>query len=355
MTEARVHAWLHELRRAAGSDLHLAAARPPFVRIAGQMGPMPGETALADAELRPLLREIAGEDRWARFLQTRDIEFVFLVDDGARFRCSYFESREGAGAVFHLVPDRITPIEQLGAPDAVHRLADLDEGLVLVAGPTGCGASTTLAAIIDRINRKHDRHIVTIETPVEFVHENRRSVISQRDLSAHPDGIAAAVRDALRQDADVILIGELAAPDVLAAAIEAAALGTLVFGAFPTPGAERTIERVIGAFPSDRREQARSGLAETLTAVVCQALVRRTLGGRVAAHEILLRTPALAGAIREGKTGSIPALIEGGRSLGMQTLDQALRALVEEGVIDGHEAFLAASDKNAFRRWAQER
>lgn len=336
----------------AGSDLHLAAGHPPLVRAAGQISPLSGEGALRDAGLREVLRTLVGDTRWARFTRERDLDFAFSVEGIGRFRGNYFEHHQGVGAVFRSVPDRIVPIEQLGVPDAIHRLADLESGVVLVTGPTGSGKSTTLAALVDRINRTHSRHIVTLENPIEFVHENKRSVISQRDLSAVPEGAAAALRAAARQDADVVLVGELDDPEVIAAAIEAAALGVLVLAAFPTRSVERTVERVVGAFPADRRERARAGLAETLAAIVSQALVRRTHGGRVAAHEILLRTPALTGAIREGKTASLDALIEGGRALGMQTLDQSLRSLVDEGAIDGHEAYLAADDKQAFRQWA---
>ncbi len=347
----RVHEWLRRLRQVSGSDLHLAAGQTPFARIAGEITPLAGEAPVDDAALREILHQVAGDEHWARFVQERDLDFAFSVEGVARFRGSYLEHRDGVGAVFHIVPDRIVPIEQLGVPDAVHRLADLEDGLVLVTGPTGSGKSTTLAAIIDRINRTHSRHIVTLEDPVEFVHENKRSIVSQREV-AGTQNLTAALRGALRQDADVVLVGNLTDSETIELAIEAAATGVLVLGAFHTHGAERTVERFVGSFPADRRERTRAALAESLSAVVSQILVRRTHGGRVAAHEILLRTQALSGAIREGKTAAIDAMIEAGRALGMQTLDQSLLELVEQGAIDGHEAFLAAADKQAFRHWA---
>jgi twitching motility protein PilT len=251
-----------------------------------------------------------------------------------------------------MVPDRIIPVENLGLPPAIHALAELQAGMVLVTGPTGSGKSTTLAAIVDLINRNHARHIVTIEDPVEFVHQNKRSVISHREIGNDSESFAAALRGALRQDADVVLVGEMRDLETISLAVEAASMGVLVFGTLHTSSAAKTVDRIIDTFPSDEQDQARNSLADALAAVVSQILVRKSDGGRIGVHEVLLRTAALGGAIREGNTAMLNAIIESGRSAGMQTMDSALLALVKAGVIDGHTAYLKANDKRAFASWA---
>jgi twitching motility protein PilT len=349
---ARIHPYFKHLRQAGASDLHLSAGRPPMLRASGQVAAIAGQPVLADAVLRAMLREIVSERQWQRFEREHDLDFATSLEGVARFRGNYFEQEHGVGAVFRMVPDKIVPIEDLGVPEVVHRLSDLESGMVLVTGPTGSGKSTTLAAIIDLINRKHARHIVTIEDPVEFVHQNKRSVISHREVGADSDDFASALRAALRQDADVVLVGEMRDYETISLAVEAASMGVLVFGTLHTSSAAKTVDRIIDSFPSDQQDRARAGLAESLAAVVSQILARRKQGGRVGVHEILIRTQGLSGAIREGNTAMLNSMIGAGRGYGMQTMDGALQELVQAGVIEGHEAYLKASDKKAFQQWA---
>jgi twitching motility protein PilT len=350
---ARLHDLFRQLKRIGASDLHLAAGRPPMYRASGHVVPVPGTGVLDDGALRAMLRELVTELQWERFERDHDLDFATELDGVARFRGNYFVQHNGAGAVFRMVPDQIIPIEQLGVPDVVRSLAELEAGMVLVTGPTGSGKSTTLAAIIDLINRSAPRHIVTIEDPVEFVHDNKRAVISHREVGTDSDSFGAALKAAMRQDADVVLLGEMRDLETISLAVEAAAMGVLVFGTLHTNSAAKTVDRIIDTFPSDQQEQARASLAESLAAVVSQILVRRKDGGRVGAHEILLRTSGLAGAVREGNTAMINSIIASGRSRGMQTMDAALMQLVKDGVVEGHEAYLKASDKKQFQQYAQ--
>jgi twitching motility protein PilT len=349
---ARIHAYFKHLRQVGASDLHLSTGRPPMLRSSGHVAPIAGQPALDDASLRAMLREIVSDRQWQRFEREHDLDFATAVEGLARFRGNYFEQEHGVGAVFRIVPDQIVAIESLGVPQVVHGLCELDSGMVLVTGPTGSGKSTTLAAIIDLINRSRARHIVTIEDPVEFVHQNKRSVISHREVGSDSDDFASALRAALRQDADVILVGEMRDLETISLAVEAASMGVLVFGTLHTNGAAKTVDRIIDTFPRDRQDQARAALADSLAAVVSQILVRRKDGGRVGVHEVLIRTPGLSGAIREGNTAMINSIIGAGRAHGMQTMDSALLELATSGAIDGHDAYLKASDKKPFAQWA---
>lgn len=345
-----LHRYLQKLAEAGGSDLHLTAGRPPAIRVQGDVQPIPGEPVLDDAALRALLRGLVDEERWRAFMTTHDIDFAHAVEGVGRFRANYFEQELGAAAVFRLVPEQIIPFERLGLPPVVATLADLEAGLVLVTGPTGSGKSTTLAAIIDLINRRHARHVVTIEDPLEFVHRTGKSVMSHREVKRDTGSFATALRAALRQDADVVLVGEMRDPETIALALEGASMGVLVFGTLHTSSAAKTVDRIIDVFPADQQPQTRLMLADTLTAVVAQILCRRKGGGRVAAHEILMRSSGVAGAIREGKATMLQSIIGAGRGQGMQTMDDALDALVERGAIEPHEAYLKASDKKRFRQ-----
>ncbi len=349
---AKIRALFEQLVEAKGSDLHLGAGRPPSYRAHGEIVPIPGSAVLDDRTLRDLLSEIVDETQWALFTDTHDLDFAYEIPGIGRFRGNYLEQENGVGAVFRLVPENIVPIEQLGLPPVVSTLADLESGLVLVTGPTGSGKSTTLAAIVDLINRKHARHIVTIEDPLEFVHQNKRSVLSHREVGRDSGSFADALRAALRQDADVILVGELRDFETISLAVEGASMGVLVFGTLHTSSAAKTVDRIIDSFPADQQSQARSTLAESLMAVVSQILCRKTSGGRVAAHEILVRTSGVAGAIREAKTAMIHSIIGAGRGHGMQTMDDALAALVAAKTIDVREAYLKASDKKRFMQGA---
>ena len=348
---ARIHALFHKLREHGASDLHLGAGKAPLMRTSGHVAKIPGQEVLGDAALRDLLRELVSDQQWRRFEREHDLDFATSIPNIARFRGNYFEQEHGVSAVFRMIPDQIIPIENLGLPKVVHALSELESGMVLVTGPTGSGKSTTLASIIDLINRKHARHMVTIEDPVEFVHQNKRSVISHREVGTDSDNFSSALRAAMRQDADVILVGELRDIETISLAVEAASMGVLVFGTLHTNSAAKTVDRIIDTFPGDQKDQARGALADSLAAVVSQILVRRKEHGRVGVHEILIRTSGLSGAIREGNTAMINSIIGAGRAQGMQTMDSALLELVQTQVIEGSEAYMKAADKKAFAQW----
>jgi len=346
---ARVDALLRYLHRHEGSDLHLASGLEPRIRAHGTLQPVAGTTPLADDALRTVLREILPHSKWAEYEETGDLDFAYGIEGLARFRANYFVQENGAAAVFRLIPEEIIPLEDLGLPPAVGRLAHLEQGLVLVTGPTGSGKSTTLAAIIDVINDTYAKHIVTIEDPVEFVHANKRSVLSHREVGTHAESFPDALRAAVRQDVDVLVVGELRDLETIDLALRAAEMGILVFGTLHTNSAPKTVDRLIDAFPAERQAQVRLSLADTLAGIVAQLLLRTVDGrGRRAANEILLRTPALPNLIREGKTYMLPSLIQSGRGLGMQTMDEALRTLLEDGWISARDAYMKATDKALF-------
>jgi len=340
---------LRYLKEQGGSDLHLAAGMEPRVRVRGELAAVPGWGVLDDARVRQLLEPVTAARHWREWLETHDLDFAYGLAGVARFRANYFQQEHGAGAVFRMIPERVVSLEELALPPAIERLAELRHGLVLVTGPTGSGKSTTLAAVIDRINRESSRHIVTIEDPVEFVHANRRSVLSHRAVGEQTLSFAAALRAAVRQDADVVLVGEMRDRDTIAMALTAAEMGLLVLGTLHTSGAAKTIDRIVDAFPASEQAQVRLSLSESLAAVVSQLLLPRKDGrGRVAANEILLRTAGLSNLIREGNTPMIHSLIQSGRKDGMQTMDDSLFALVQAGRVDAREAYRKATDKARF-------
>lgn len=348
----KLHVYFERLVAEKGSDLHLAAGRPPAIRAHGEVEPIPGEPVIDDASLRAMLAELCDDVQWERFADTGDLDFGYEITGTGRFRSNYLEQETGAGAVFRLIPENVVAFEQLGLPAVVGTLADLESGLVLVTGPTGSGKSTTLASVIDRVNQKHARHIVTIEDPLEFVHQNKKSVLSHREVGRDTGSFAAALKAALREDADVILVGELRDLETIALAIEGASMGVLVFGTLHTSSAAKTVDRIISAFPADQQDQARVTLADSLAAVVSQILCKKVGGGRVAAHEVLIRTTGVAGAIREGKTSMVNSIIGAGRAQGMQGMDDALQALLTAGIIEPREAYLKAADKQRFKQGA---
>ena len=346
---AAVDELLIALKKRSGSDLHLAAGAVPRMRVKGHLDPIDGRPLLDDAALRLLLREIASPEQWAEFEASGDLDFAYGLPGVARFRANYLVQENGAGAVFRIIPEQILSVEQLGLPAAIVRLADLKKGLVLVTGPTGSGKSTTLAAIVDHVNTKYSKHIVTIEDPVEFVHQNKKSVLSHREVGAHTQGFGPALRAAIRQDADVVLVGEMRDRETIALAITAAEMGMLVFGTLHTNSAAKTIDRIIDAFPAKEQNQVRLSLSESLAAVVSQLLVQTADGkGRCAVHEILLRTSGLPNIVREGKIAMLNSVIEGGKAQGMQTMDDTLFALVKEGRIRPVDAYMKATNKSRF-------
>jgi twitching motility protein PilT len=332
-----------------GSDLHLASGREPRIRVHGHLEPVEGRSRLDDATLRALMAQITTPERWAAFGRTHDLDFAYELKGVGRFRVNFFEQQDGAGAVFRRIPERVVPLEDLGAPPGIERLAHLEAGLVLVTGPTGSGKSTTLAAIVDRINATYAKHIVTIEDPIEFVHSNRKSIVSQREVGTDTASFAAALRSAIRQDASVVMVGEMRDLETILLALTAAEMGLLVFATLHTNSAAKTIDRVVDAFPAEQQAQARSMLGESLAAVVAQLLLRTADGkGRCAAHEILLRTPGLPNVIRESNTPMLASIMQSGRKDGMQTMDDALFALAKAGRIDVEDAALRATDKRRF-------
>jgi len=333
------------------SDLHLSTGTKPKIRKHGELEEL-DQPVLTNDHLRALLFEIATEAQQKIFLDRKDLDFAYEIPDVARFRANYFEQKRGMGAVFRVIPTKILSIQDLGLPDQILRLTQLSRGLVLVTGPTGSGKSTTLAAIIDYININRKDHILTIEDPIEFVHMNKSCLVNHREIGTHTESFAAALRAALREDPDVILVGEMRDLETIELAITAAETGHLVFGTLHTSSAAKTIDRIIDAFPAGQQAQIRTMLSESLKGVLCQQLLRRTdKPGRLAALEILFCKTAIANLIREGKTFQIPSVMQTSKGEGMQLLDQAIMDFLMQKKIAPDEAYLKANDKNAFERF----
>ncbi|GMU60154.1 MAG: twitching motility protein PilT [Myxococcaceae bacterium] len=346
---ARLDVLFRYLKDNGGSDLHLAAAMAPHLRQHGVVKPIQGWQPFTDQALRDHLMELTTEEQWNHFSKNLDLDFAYALPGVARFRANYFNQERGAGAVFRIIPEKIRTLEELKAPAALAGLAELEQGLVLVTGPTGSGKSTTLAAIIDLINTKHAKHIITIEDPVEFVHQNKKCTLSQREVGNDTKSFSAALRSAIRQDPGVILVGEMRDMETISLAITAAEMGVLVFGTLHTNNAPKTIDRVIDAFPTDQQQQVRTMLSESLAAVVSQLLLRTPDGrGRIAVHEILLKTAGLPNIIREGNTPMINSIIQSGKGQGMQAMDDVLFNLAREGKIAAEDAFHKATSKARF-------
>lgn len=346
---AQIDPLLVHLHQNDGSDLHLVAGQPPRFRAKGSIQFVEGQPPLPNEKLREMMQEVASSRGWNEYCQCGDLDFAFSLDGVARFRANYFVQASGAACVFRMIPEEIITLEKLSLPQAVCDLADLKEGLVLVTGPTGSGKSTTLAAIIDKINKTYARHIVTIEDPVEFVHQNRNSTFSHREVELHTHGFSPALRSAIRQDADVILVGEMREMETISLAITAAEMGMLVFGTLHTNNAAKTIDRIIDAFPAEEQNMVRLSLSESLSGIVSQLLLPRAdTGGRIAANEILLRTSGLPNVIREGNTPMISQIIQAGKIQGMQAMDDVLFEYAKEGKVSGHDAYMKATDKARF-------
>jgi twitching motility protein PilT len=345
---ARIHALFDALLARNASDLHLAVGHPPLARRRGELETMRDEPVDAD-EMAALLFEILNPEEHARIVG--DLDFAYGYGDKARFRANYFYKTSGLAAVFRTIPSRVLKLDDLGCPDVVRRVSERRSGLILVTGPTGSGKSTTLAAMLDHINRTRACHILTIEDPVEFVHQPARAQVTHREVGPDAGSFAAAIRSAGREDADVILIGELRTNETMKLALQMASSGTLVFGTVHTNSAPATIERIINAFPADEQPQVRGMLAESLAAIVAQQLLKTADGkGRLAVHEILLGSPALAAMIREGKTFQITSLMQAGGASGMQTMDSALERAVQRGQVTGEDALEKAIDKESFQK-----
>ncbi|MCX7718470.1 MAG: PilT/PilU family type 4a pilus ATPase [Candidatus Sumerlaeaceae bacterium] len=337
------------------SDLHLHVGREPHYRVNGSLVKMPRQRVLTEAGLVSMLLEICPPERWEAFASSGDLDFAYAWRDGLRFRVNYRLSREGCGAVFRLIPNKIQSLEAIGAPPALKQFALFRSGLVLVTGPTGSGKSTTLAALIDYINSTERRFILTIEDPIEFIHQNKESTISQREVGTDVESFSAALRNAVRQDVQVVLVGEMRDLETVRLAITAAEMGMLVYATMHTNSAIKTIDRIVDIFPADEQANMRESLAVSLRAVCSQRLLKRTDGrGRVAAHEILIQTPAVSNLIRENKTIQINQVILSNRAMGMQLLDDQLLMLARSGVITGEDAYRKADNKEPFREFAPE-
>jgi twitching motility protein PilT len=334
------------------SDVHFMVGAPTMCRIHGELQKLDEADELSEQEARELLYEIMTEKQIEKFEHLDDVDFAYEIPGVGRFRTNIFAQTRGIGAVFRIIPQKIVPLEELKLPKAVEDLTRIARGMVLVTGPTGHGKSTTLAAMVNYINRHRKVHILTIEDPVEFLHTNNLSLINQREIGSHSVSFASALRSAFREDPDVILIGEMRDLETIALAITAAETGHLVFGTLHTSSAAKTIDRIIDVFPTTQQAQVRTQLSESLSGVVAQQLLKRKDGkGRVAAVEILIGVPALANLIREGKTYQIPSIIQTGRREGMQTMDQAIVDLLKQGLITPEEAHARCVDRETFQRY----
>jgi twitching motility protein PilT len=333
-----------------GSDLHLGVGYPPLARARGELVAM-REQPLDRAELEGLLFEIVSEAQKKQILEELDLDFAYAYEDKARFRANYFTKVTGIGAVFRTIPTKVLTLADLNTPDAVRKLADRRAGLVLVTGPTGSGKSTTLAGMINHINETRACHVLTIEDPVEFVHQPKKAHITHREVGPHVSSFATAIRSAGREDPNVILIGELRNNETMKLALQLASFGVLVFATVHTNSAPATIDRIVNAFPSDEQPQVRGMLAEGLVGIVAQQLLKTADGkGRVAALEILVGTSAISALIREGKSFQIPSIMQGGQAIGMQTMDMALERLMNQRVIEPDVALEKASDRESFQK-----
>src|SRR5438132_7890170 len=335
---------LRQLVDTQSSDLHLRVGEPPIFRTHGEMKRQAGERVAAE-QLELTLLAVMPERNRAEWKESGDADFAYEIAGLARFRVNAARDRKGPGAVFRVIPAKVPAVEDLGIAKEVQQLCYLTKGLVLVTGPTGSGKSTTLCALVDLVNRMRSDHIITIEDPIEFVHENKKCLITQRQVGVHTESFKSALRAALREDPDIILVGEMRDLETVAIAIETAETGHLVFGTLHTTTAASTVDRIIDQFPADRQSQIRVMLSESLKGVIAQTLCKRIAGGRVAAREILLTTPAVSNLIREGKTFQIPSIMQTSKQLGMVTLNDALLELVDKKEISADEAYMKSVEK----------
>jgi twitching motility protein PilT len=346
---ARLDAFFKLMFDTGASDLHIVAGQPPILRVHGDLERIKYDP-LDEENLRAMLYEIAPEQKIKVYEETGDVDFGYEIPGVARFRANFFMQRNGCGAVFRQIPSKVMTADDLGLPPILKRTALLNKGLVLVTGPTGSGKSTTLAAIIDHANRSRQDHIITIEDPIEFVHASQGCLVNHREVGTHTRSFSAALRGALREDPDIILVGEMRDLETIRLALEAANTGHLVFGTLHTTSAAKTIDRVIEVFPAEEQAQVRNGLSTGLKVVVAQNLFKRVdKKGRCAALEILICTPGVSNLIRENKTVQIPSAIQTGKVHGMQTLDDAIMEVLNKKWISPEEAYMKCIDKNKFR------
>lgn len=348
MAEPIINSYLRKMLELGGSDLHLSINCPPKARIHGNIKPL-DDQILTPEFMEELMKEICLPAwRWDQFMETHDLDFAHEIEGFARFRCNYLYNYHGMACVLRQIPGKIMTLEQLALPKVLKDICEFKSGLVLVTGPTGSGKSTTLAAMIDYINKNQSKHIITIEDPVEFVHQNHQCTIVHREVGIHTPTFPQGLRGAMRSDPDILLIGEMRENETIRLGLTCASMGMLVFGTLHTNNAPKTIDRIIDAFPSDEQAQIRTMLAECLHGVVSQLLCRKKNGGRVAVHEVLLWTEALPNTIREGQISNIRTIIDGGGGIGMQSMDNSIQKVLDEDLITSEEAYMKASDKARF-------
>jgi twitching motility protein PilT len=337
------------LINAGASDLHLGEGQPPKIRRHGEIIPIRNEL-LTNEEMAYMMSEISGPERWQRYLDVGDLDFAYEMDENSRFRCNFLKQAHGFGCVYRLIPTKIMTLEQLGIPAIVKEFGRMRGGLVLVTGPTGSGKSTTLAALIDFINSNYTKHIITVEEPIEFVHKNKKSILTQREVPDDTVSFAQGLKAALREDTDMVLVGEMRDLETIQLALTAAETGLLVFGTLHTNNARKTVDRMIDVFPADQQAQVRTMLASSLRGVIAQLLLKKADGtGRLAINEILVVNSAASAIIREGATQKLQDVIVAGQGQGMQFMDDAIWKALQQGIVTPHEAYMKAIDKNRFR------
>jgi twitching motility protein PilT len=351
---AKIDAFFQLMHEQGASDLHLVAGSQPILRVHGDMERVKYK-ALENDELKAMLYEIAPENKIKVFEETGDVDFAYEIPNLARYRANYFQQKWGVGAVFREIPSTILTAEQLGLPKVITKLSMLHKGMVLVTGPTGSGKSTTLAAMMDYVNRNKKSHIITVEDPVEFVHKSQSCIVNHREVGVHTKGFKSALRGALREDPDIILVGEMRDLETIELALEAASTGHLVFGTLHTQSAAKTVDRIIDVFPAHQQPQIRTTLSESLKGVIAQNLFKRIdKKGRMAVLEVLVVTPAVSNLIREGKTFQIPSAIQTGKKFGMQSLDDAILIALEAKKISPEDAYDKAIVKERFVQFLSE-
>ncbi|MFH1103149.1 MAG: type IV pilus twitching motility protein PilT [Pseudomonadota bacterium] len=351
---AKIDAFFKLMHEQGASDLHLVSGQQPIIRIRGDLERIKYKVLDSD-DLRSMLYEITPEEKVKVFEETGDVDFAYEIPGLARYRANYFMQKNGIGAVFREIPSVIMTPEQLGLPPVISKLALLPRGLVIITGPTGCGKSTTLAAIVDKANQMRKDHIITVEDPIEFVHTSQNCVINHREVGVHTKSFHAALKGALREDPDIIMVGEMRDLETISLAIEAASTGHLVFATLHTTSAAKTVDRIIEVFPSHQQPQIRSTLADGIRAIIAQVLFKRIdRKARCVALEILIATPAVRNLVREAKTYQIPSMMQTGKKYGMQLLDDAIMDLYSKGWISADEAYMKANDKARFRPYIKE-
>jgi twitching motility protein PilT len=347
-TEA-IDVLLRKMVETGASDLHISVGAPPILRLDGDVVPVPGTQVLTEEDSERLLRPMMPVRNAEQFDETHDTDFAHEISGIARFRSNVFKDLNGMGGVFRIIPTKILTVEQLGLPNNLLTLTNLSKGLVVVTGPTGSGKSTTLAALIDHINANQKKHIITIEDPVEFVHPNKKSLINQREVGVHTKSFKSALKAALREDPDIVLLGEMRDLETIAIAMETAETGHLVFGTLHTSSAPSTIDRIIDQFPTDQQNQIRTMLSVSLKGVIAQMLCKKKGGGRAAALEVMMGVPAIANLIREGKIFQIPSIMQTSRNIGMRMMNDSLFDLVKSGMVDSDEALSKSIDKSTLQ------